>query len=164
EVGTGSGVISQSIIGITPHLLAIDINPHSVQYVSSKGIPTIRGNLLDPIRSKFDLILFNAPYLPTQKEEKLNDWLELALDGGVTGREVIERFLPDAKDHLSPYGRILLLVSSLTGLPEITLLCKKNGLICIIVDSEVMEDGEILYVLHISKDFCSLKLKNVKNQ
>ena len=42
----------------------------------------------------FDLIVFNPPYLPTQPEERIDDWLEYALDGGVDGRAVITRFAP----------------------------------------------------------------------
>ena len=64
----------------------------------------------------FDLVIFNPPYLPTRDEEKIDDWLEYALDGGVDGRVVIERFANEAGRVLAPGGRILLLISSLTGI------------------------------------------------
>ncbi|MDR3102734.1 MAG: methylase [Methanocalculaceae archaeon] len=150
EVGTGSGAVAKAVMGITSRTVATEINPHAAMYAAGEGVPVVRGNLLDPLCGEFDLILFNAPYLPTQPEERLDDWLECALDGGASGREIIEKFLPAAADHLSKSGRIVLLVSSITGLPELLSRCKQRGMIGIIADSEQMEDGEILYVLRIS--------------
>ena len=100
------------------------------------------------IRSTFDLILFNPPYLPTLPEDRIDDWLEYALDGGTTGREVIERFAEEAGRVLAPDGRILLLISSLTGLPEVRDIFYRQGFISEIVVKEKVED-ENLYVLKI---------------
>jgi len=44
--------------------------------------PTLFSGLSGP----FDLIIFNPPYLPTLPRERIDDWLEYALDGGPTGR------------------------------------------------------------------------------
>jgi release factor glutamine methyltransferase len=152
EVGSGSGAVAEAVKTITPRTMATEINPHAAAYTATRGISVIRGNLLDPICSKFDLILFNAPYLPTCSEERINDWLEFALDGGETGREVIERFLPAAVDRLATSGRILLLASSITGISEIFALCKEYQMRGSVVDSERMKDGETLFVLRISRD------------
>ena len=143
EVGTGSGAVAKAVMTIARTTVATEINPHAAAYAASEGVAVVRGNLLDPISGEFDLILFNAPYLPTTPEERMNDWLEFALDGGETGRKVIEWFLPAAIDHLSLFGRILLLVSSSTG--------------GIVAETEQMEDGEMLYVLRISRDLCCIE-------
>jgi release factor glutamine methyltransferase len=92
--------------------------------------------------------VFNPPYLPTQPEERIDDWLEHALDGGLTGRVVIGRFAGQAGRVLAPGGRILLLISSLTGLPEVRDLFFKEGFISEILLRKVVED-ETLYVLKI---------------
>ncbi|HJJ89963.1 MAG TPA: methylase [Methanocorpusculum sp.] len=152
EVGTGTGAIAKAIMTIAQKTITTEINPHATRYAAKEGVPVIRGNLLDPISGDFDLIIFNAPYLPTKPEQRINDWLEFALDGGETGREVIEKFLPEAIGHLSKFGRIFLLISSETGLIELLALCKQYGVIGIITNSERMEDGEILYVLRISRN------------
>ncbi len=47
------------------------------------------------------LFCFNPPYLPTQPEERINDWLEHALDGGLNGRVVIERFSEQVESCIS---------------------------------------------------------------
>jgi len=157
EVGTGSGAVAKAVMAVAPQTAATEINPHAAAYAAMEGVPVVRGNLLDPIHGEFDLILFNAPYLPTAPEERMNDWLEFALDGGKTGRKVIEWFLPAAVEHLATFGKILLLVSSATGVPEILAQCKQYRMIGIIADSERMQDGEVLYVLRISRDLCCMK-------
>lgn len=157
EIGTGSGAVAKSVKEVTPDVLAVEINPHAAKYAHEvNGIEVIRGDLFDPICGEFDLILFNAPYLPTDPEERLDDWLEYALDGGPTGREVVERFIREAPPHLSTFGRILLLISSLTGIDDVLKICHTEALIALVVAEEKQEDGEILYVLRISRDLCSL--------
>ncbi|MDO5844235.1 MAG: 50S ribosomal protein L11 methyltransferase [Methanocorpusculum sp.] len=156
EIGCGSGAVIESLKCRARYVLGVDINPHAVYFTNKKGVNAVRSDLFGSISGLFDLILFNAPYLPTEKDEKLNDWLEYALDGGENGREVIEKFLPQAVSHLTRYGRILLLISSLTGLSEINSLCKSMGLISLVVEQEKMEDGELLYVLRITRDLCSI--------
>jgi len=59
---------------------------------------------------KFDTILFNPPYLPTDPKHK-----DVALDGGKKGYELICKFLHGCKRFLKPKGKILLVFSSLTG-------------------------------------------------
>lgn len=152
EVGTGSGAVAKAVMATAPRTVTTEINPHAALYAAAEGVAVVRGNLLDPICGEFDLILFNAPYLPTKPEEQIDDWLEFALDGGITGREVIAWFLPAAIDHLAAFGRILLLVSSATGIPELLALCKQHHMTGIVADREEMEDGEVLYVLRISRD------------
>ncbi|MDD1702233.1 MAG: methylase, partial [Methanoregula sp.] len=94
------------------------------------------------------LVLFNPPYLPTQPEEKIDDWLEYALDGGPTGRAVIERFAENVEGILAPNGRILLLISSLTSLSEVRNLFATKEFESEIALQQTIED-EILYVLRI---------------
>jgi release factor glutamine methyltransferase len=109
----------------------------------------IRTDLTSGLRGPFDLILFNPPYLPTSAEEQIDDWLEYALDGGITGREVIERFLSEVPLLLSPEGRVLLLISSLNGFEETKKLIQSTGWDCMVTDREVVEGGEILLVCRL---------------
>ena len=157
EVGTGSGEVAKAVMTIAPQTMATEINPHAAAYAAEQGVNVIRGNLLDPVFGTFDLILFNAPYLPTKPEERIEDWLEFALDGGEDGRKIISWFLPAAAKHLSLFGRILLLISSETGLAETLNLLKPLKLIGLVVSDQQMDDGEILYVLRISRDLCSME-------
>jgi release factor glutamine methyltransferase len=147
EIGTGSGLISREL-ALVYDVVATDINPHAVLCARKAGVNVVRCDLFSGIRGVFTLILFNPPYLPTQPEERIDDLLEYALDGGESGRVVIERFAAEAGRVLAPGGRILLLISSLTGLSEINTLFSGHGYSSKIVMQQVVED-ELLYVLKI---------------
>ena len=67
---------------------------------------------------KFDTILFNTPYLPTNEDERVDDELEAAWDGGVDGRVVINRFIEEVSEHLNPNGCVQLVQSSLSNVEE----------------------------------------------
>jgi len=128
EVGCGSGIISAVIKNNTSAvIIGIDINPYAAACTRDNGVEAIRGNLLDCIRGKFDIIIFNPPYLPTDESERTNDWINCALDGGCDGREIINRFLEDAGSYLVDNGRILMLLSSFTGIEEVKSKMKSLG-------------------------------------
>ncbi|MCQ1538057.1 methyltransferase [Methanocalculus taiwanensis] len=153
EIGTGSGAIAAALMDFGATVAATDINPLAASYAYRRGVPVIRCNLFEGIRGSFDLILFNPPYLPTAPDERIDDWLEYALDGGEDGRETIRRFLAAAPAFLSSNGKILLLISSLTGIPEVLELFADAGMITFAVAEESIE-GEKLVVLLGMKDLC----------
>jgi len=125
DLGTGSGILSKTAIKSNipkQNILASDINQQAVKYVRSKlKINTICSNLFEKINKRFDLITFNAPYLPDDifskkyEEEKS----KLATTGGKNGDEISLKFLKQAKKYLNKNGKIFLLVSSLTPLNKI---------------------------------------------
>ncbi|MCX9010324.1 MAG: class I SAM-dependent methyltransferase [Candidatus Methanoperedens sp.] len=120
EVGCGSGIVSAVIKANTgAKVIGIDINPYAARCTKENGIEAVRGDLLGCIKGRFDIILFNPPYLPTAEEERTRDWLNAALDGGYDGKRTIYRFLEDAGNCLARGGKILMLVSSLTGIEEV---------------------------------------------
>ncbi len=119
EVGCGSGMISAVIKANTKAIVVgIDLNPHAAACTRQNGVDAIIGDLLSCIKGKFDLIIFNPPYLPTLEGAK-KDWIDVALDGGHEGREIIFRFIEDALTNLVENGRILIVVSSLTGIEQV---------------------------------------------
>jgi release factor glutamine methyltransferase len=148
EVGTGSGRIAAALVQDCD-IVATDINPHAVFCAREKGLDVVRSDLCSGLRGVFDLVIFNPPYLPTQPEERIDDWLEYALDGGATGRAVIWRFADAVREVLAPEGRILLLVSSLTGLSEVVDLFAGRGFTVEVARQQTVEDEE-LYVLRIA--------------
>jgi len=155
EVGTGSGYVAAGLLGLAAAVVATDINPHAAACARARGVEAVRADLVAGLSGPFDLILFNPPYLPTAPDERIGDWLEYALDGGPTGRATIERFVADAGRVLSPFGRILLLVSSLTGPDEVRELFARQGFVPFIVEEEVVED-ERLYVIRATRDLCRM--------
>ena len=121
DVGTGSGIQAKTALEKTNEVIAIDIDPEAVAHAKKQGIRAIISDLFEQVEGTFDLIIFNAPYLPAMKGEQPEIARQVA--GGKKGNEIIERFLKDASAYLKPQGKILLVCSSLT--PDFESLCKK---------------------------------------
>ena len=129
EVGTGSGWVAERVaIETDCTVLASDPNPHACRQARGRGLSVMRADLLAPFRqSVFETLLFNPPYLPTDPDHEWDDWMEQALSGGESGRELIEPFLTDAGRVLTPDGCVLLLVSTLTGFDAVGDLINAAG-------------------------------------
>jgi release factor glutamine methyltransferase len=112
DMGTGSGIQALTVFKLDAQVVAVDINPECVEQVSKLGIKTIESDLFQNIKEKFDLIIFNPPYLPLDEREPKDS--QLSTTGGKTGSEVLNDFLKKAKDYLEKDGKILIVVSSLT--------------------------------------------------
>jgi len=129
EVGTGSGYVAEHVAAESgARVVASDLNPHACRSARERGVETVRADLVSPFREEaFDAVLFNPPYLPTDEAEAWDDWMEVALSGGETGRAVIDPFLRAVGRVLAPNGCVLLLVSSLTGVEAVVETAAKAG-------------------------------------
>ena len=112
DMGTGSGIQALTALENTKDVLAADINQECIDYIKNKVI-TIQSDLFSNIKGKFDLIIFNPPYLPEDYEEPEDS--KVITTCGEIGFELVEKFLIEAKEHLENNGKILILISSLTG-------------------------------------------------
>lgn len=121
DVGTGSGYVAARVTSETgASVVGVDVNPVACRRARDRGVETVRGDLVDPFRDdSFDAVLFNPPYLPADPDAARDDWMEVALSGGESGREVVDPFLDTVGRVLRPGGIVLLLVSSLTGVDEV---------------------------------------------
>jgi release factor glutamine methyltransferase len=119
DMGTGSGILSETASEFIDkkNILAVDINPSSIKLLKSKSFSAIKSDLFEKIKTKFDLITFNVPYLPRDPKEPKSS--QLATTGGKRGDEISLKFLTQAKKHLNPSGKVLLLISSLTPIDKI---------------------------------------------
>jgi release factor glutamine methyltransferase len=99
-----------------------------MNHITSK-LSFVQGDLFAPLRvgEKFDLILFNAPYVPCEQLEG-SSWVEQAWAGGTTGRRIIDRFISKASRFLKQTGRIFLMQSTLSGIEQTVGRFKQNGL------------------------------------
>ena len=129
EVGTGSGWVAARVASERDlDVVGSDLNPHAARQARDRGVGAVVADLLAPFRADaFDTVCFNPPYLPTDPENEWSDWMEHALSGGESGRELIEPFLADVGRVLAPDGVVLLLVSSLTGYDEVLELIDEAG-------------------------------------
>jgi len=137
DVGTGCGILGIIAAEKAAGVVAVDINPHAVRCAKENaklnGVVDkmffVCGGLFAPIKTeeKFDLILFNSPYLPSEPSEN-KSWLERAWAGGVAGRQVIDRFICEAPKYLKKDGRILLMQSTLSNVDKTLRRFEESGL------------------------------------
>lgn len=76
DMGTGCGILAVLAAENAKKVVAVDINPYAIKCAEKNAeingfeekIEFRLGDLFRPIRSneKFDLIVFNAPYLPSE--------------------------------------------------------------------------------------------------
>jgi len=127
DMGTGCGILAVLATEKAKKVVATDINPYAIECAEKNAkmnrvevkIEFRLGDLFQPIRTDeiFGLILFNAPYLPSEPcEEK--SWIGRAWAGGLGGRKVIDRFITDALEFLTADGKILLVQSSLSDIDK----------------------------------------------
>ena len=165
DVGTGSGIQAiaaaqnKNVISV----LAADVQKGVVEYcrkcIKNKKIKFIQSDLFKKVKGKFDVIIFNPPYLP--HELRLKD---LTIEGGKKGYEVIERFLNEANEFLEPDGIILMVFSSLTKKEKVEEFIKSS-----LLDFEALEKQHIffediyVYLLKKSEFLKRLESKGIKN-
>ena len=115
EIGAGSGINLQTAekLGVKKYnIFSCDINPEAVNFCTSLGYNSVLSDLFKNVLGKFDLIIFNPPYLPEDFREPLDS--KTSTTGGKEGDEIILRFLKQAEDYLNENGKIFLLTSTLT--------------------------------------------------
>lgn len=137
DMGTGCGVLGIVAARKASRVVAVDINPYAVRCAKENAklndvgdkMFFIQGDLFAPVKTeeKFDLILFNAPYLPSEPSEG-KTWIEQAWTGGTDGRAVINRFLYGFSQHLKKDGRVLLMQSTLADIDKTLKILIKKGL------------------------------------
>jgi len=126
DMGTGCGILG-IIAAKEAEVVAVDLNPYAIRCarenarinnVRSKMV-FIQGDLFTFLNQKlsFDVVLFNAPYLPVGDSD-LDSWIGYAWAGGAIGRQVIERFISEVPKHLKPEGYVLMMQSSLANIEE----------------------------------------------
>jgi release factor glutamine methyltransferase len=142
DMATGSGCIGLSLAKALPAaaLILADISEDALELTRlnatrlglDSSIRTLRTDLYDKLEGQtFDLIIANLPYIPSAEIAALSREVKrdpvLALDGGTTGLEIIERFLTDSAAHLNEGGLVALEVGHNQG-PATAELCRANQL------------------------------------
>jgi len=103
ELGTGCGLIALACASQGANVVCSDINPYAVQLTRQnieqnrhliKGIIEVRqGDLFSVLKKqeRFNVIVFNPPYLPTKKNERTGGWFDIATNGFENHLEISPR-------------------------------------------------------------------------
>jgi len=142
DMGTGCGILAVLAAEKAKSVVAVDINPYAIECAiknaemngARERIEFRHGDLFQPIKpnERFSLILFNAPYLPSEPDEE-RSWIGKAWAGGSNGRKVIDRFVMNAPNFLAAGGRIQLVQSSLSDVNRTIQMFSERSLQAMVV-------------------------------
>lgn len=119
DMGTGPyGILAHHISRNYPmcNVTAVDHCFELIEFArrndSESKIKYINSDLFSEINDKFDLIMFNAPYINSKQGKNLNIMTDVLSkkrwQGGESGSETIKRFLHDCYEFLNINGIVLL--------------------------------------------------------
>jgi len=138
DMGTGSGFLLLNVLPSISWGVGLDINKDAIKFLKGRyehinNIAFFHSDLFSFLeknkvffekevkvkrlrdfknRSKFDIIVFNAPYLPYDPNLRYGN--EPDLVGGKKGYETLLKFLTRASDFLTNDGKLIIVFSSLT--------------------------------------------------
>lgn len=137
DIGTGCGILGVIAAKKGANVVATDINPGAVRCARKNAetngvvnrVLVLRGDMFCPLRlrKQFDLIICNAPYLPSEDSEK-ECWAQWAWEGGLSGRNFIDKFISEVPKYLRPTGEVLLMQSTLSDVEKTLQGFKEEGL------------------------------------
>ncbi len=120
DLCTGSGCIIISILKNRPDLYgtASDISAAALRVAEknakrNQAVPVfVQGDLFEPIKGTFDIIVSNPPYIPTAEIETLMPEVKeheprLALDGKEDGLVFYKRMIEEGYSYLNPGGYLM---------------------------------------------------------
>lgn len=132
DLCAGSGVLGLLAAPRSREVVLADDDPAAVEAARAnaernglRNVRVVKSDLFAEVEGRFDLIIFNPPYLPQGEgadelflyDELQKRWRNVgfhAWDGGPDGRKVIDRFLETFGPHLAPGGRLHMIGSTLS--------------------------------------------------
>lgn len=142
EIGPGSGLV---INFLAKHLedayktafFASDINKNAclatqkTSFINKNYINIVNCDLLEPLidrlRNKIDVLLFNPPYVVTEADELGSKNLQASWAGGSDGRQVMNRVFNQLNNILSKNGVFYLVAVKQNKIDEIDKLLNELG-------------------------------------
>lgn len=139
DLCTGSGCIGISVSKLCPdtEVTLADISEGALAVAGKNAenlkadVSLVQGNLFENIEGRFDYILSNPPYIPSEVIEGLMPEVReheprLALDGEADGLSFYRQIIEQAPEHLNPNGRIYFEIGAEQG-EALTQLMSERG-------------------------------------
>jgi release factor glutamine methyltransferase len=155
----GAGAIGAALASMVDgiDLYAADVDPHAVACARRNIDPgrVFAGDLYAPlpagIRHRVDVLVANAPYVPTDAigmmppEARLYE-ARVALDGGADGLDVQRRIAAGAPQWLKPGGHLLIETSEQQA-PQLADVFSESGLLARVADSDAFDATVVIGML-----------------
>jgi release factor glutamine methyltransferase len=129
DMGCGTGIIGIAAALCGAKVWFVDVDERAVENAKKntsiagiKHATFVKSDLFERIgAARFELIAFNPPYIECAIHENV------AVCGGLKGREVLDRFLAEMEHYLTPGGRVLFLQSTLNGVGKTERILQEHG-------------------------------------
>ena len=157
----GSGAVGAAMVSAAPglDLSSVDIDPVAVtcarRNLEAVGGRVYAGDLYEPLpvplRGRVDLIVANAPYVPTGSigmmppEARIHE-SPVALDGGADGLDVQRRVCAGARPWLAPKGQLLIETSERQALATCKVMAG-NGLVARVTHSDDLDATVVIGIV-----------------
>jgi release factor glutamine methyltransferase len=121
EIGSGSGYLTKILEKNFELVVATDIDYSTLATQEQKLQNSICCSGADALGAKFDLIICNLPYLPSE------NIVDRTVDGGPEGLQVPLEIIKSASQHLAAGGKMLYLTSTLANYEKLIQETKSLG-------------------------------------
>jgi release factor glutamine methyltransferase len=138
EIGTGSGYLAEILQQNFELVIATDIDFHSLKNQKNKN--SICCDSADALVQKFDLVVCNLPYLPS------DDISDNTIDGGPEGLSIPLKIIKSASLCVKPGGKILFLTSSLANYQKLIDKTQEMGFLVSILAKKKLFFEELVIV------------------
>ena len=136
DVFAGSGAIAvAAALAGAREVVAVDVSRRAVlnarlnAALNGVRIRALRGDLFEPVAgARFDLVVANPPYIPSESDDLPSHGRARAWDGGADGRALLDRLCDEVSPTLTPGGSVLIVQSDLPGESETLDRLAANGL------------------------------------
>lgn len=136
DLCTGSGYLAlTAALHGASDVVAVDVSPRAVLAVRVNArlngvrVRALRGDLFEPLnRERFDVIVSNPPYVPSQAPRLPGSGPARAWEAGPDGRAYLDRICAQAADHLNPGGVLLLVQNAVAGELDTVGTLRSHGL------------------------------------
>ena len=140
DIGTGSGILAKILSKNFEFVVATDVNLLALKKAYETVINCICCNAADALKTSFDLIVCNLPYLPS------DELLDSAVDGLHEGTEIPSMIIKSASSRIGKKGKMIFLTSSLAKYNILIQLCESLGFTVNIVARKKLFYEELLIV------------------
>jgi len=158
DMATGSGCIGLSLGKAWPKSAVVltDISEDALELARlntsrlglDERVRLLRSDLFEKVDGAFDLIVSNLPYIPRGELAGLSREVQrdpvLALDGGVSGTEIVERFIAAADAHLNDGAWVALELHHDQG-EAVASMCRSAGFVEVTVRKDLADIGRFVF-------------------
>lgn len=158
DVGCGSGILSFQMLNHGfEKIYGTDSNPNAIIGINEvlvknnlkTKIDLFYGDLFANCNIKTELIVFNPPWIPASYETE-------GLDNAIYyNNDLFPRFFTEAKKHLNPNGKIVILFSNLAQVTKVT---NQHPI------EDILSTGEFQKELFLQKEVQSASKNTKRNQ